>query len=101
MIPKGIIKLVTTLGDNPRVLIVVAKFLVIKCPSTFNGVIGRALLKALKGVTSIHFLAMKLSTSAGIRQVRGKQWDSRECYNRLLEQAKKEEKPPQMVEVEK
>ena len=36
-----------------------AKFLAINCPSAFNSVIGRKLLKALKAVTSIHCLIIK------------------------------------------
>ena len=38
---------------------IVTEFLTIDCPSTFNGVIGRPLLKVLKAVTLIHYLIMK------------------------------------------
>ena len=43
-------------------------FLVVKCPSAFNGVLGRPLLKSLKAMTSIHCLTMKFPTAAGIGQ---------------------------------
>ena len=72
MIPKGTIKLVTMLGDYPRVSTVVAEFLAIECPSAFNRVIGRPLLKTLKVVASILCLTMKFPTTVGIGQVRGK-----------------------------
>ena len=45
------------------------EFLVVDCPSAFNGVIGRPLLKALKVVTSIYNLTMKFPTAEGTRQV--------------------------------
>ena len=69
VIPKGTVKLMVIVGDHPRTLTVVAKFLVTDCPSTFNEVIGRSLLKALKVVVSIYCLTMKFSTTAGTRQV--------------------------------
>ena len=56
VIPKGMIKLAVTVGEHPQVLIVITEFHVMDCPSVFNGVIGRSLLKALKIVTSIIIL---------------------------------------------
>ena len=44
---------------------------------------------------------MKFPIAAGIGQVRERQRDSRECYSRSLELAKKELELPQTVEVEK
>ena len=69
VIPEGIIKLVVTLGEPPQVANVVIDFLIVKCPSAFNRVLGRPLLKALKKVTSIHCLTMKFPTTTGIGQV--------------------------------
>ena len=73
MVPKGTIKLAITLGVHHRVSAVVTKFLAIECPSAFNGVIGKPLLKSLKVVTSIHYLIMKFPIAAGIGQVRKNQ----------------------------
>ena len=50
MILKGTIKLAVTVVDHPRMSMVVAKFLAVDYPLTFNEVIGRLLLKALKVV---------------------------------------------------
>ena len=72
MIPKGTIKLAVTLEEHPRVSIVMTEFLTVECPSTFNRVMRRPLLRALKAVTLIHCLTMKFSTTVRIRQVRGK-----------------------------
>ena len=58
VIPEGVIKLIITLREHPRVATVVTEFLVVNSPSTFNGVIGRPLLRALKVATSIHCLTM-------------------------------------------
>ena len=75
------------------------EFLVVDCPSAFNGVIGWSLLKTLKVVTSIYNLTMKLPTAEGTRQVRGSQYNSREYYNKSLRLAEKKKKLPQMMEV--
>ena len=45
-------------GDQPKVSTMMAEFLLVECP-TFNDVIKRPLLKALKAVTFIYHLMMK------------------------------------------
>ena len=69
VIPKGTIMLAVTLGEPPRMETVMIEFLIVKCPSTFNEVLGIPLLKALKAITSIHYLTMKFPTTSGIGQV--------------------------------
>ena len=69
VIPEGTIKLAVTLGESPRTTTVVIDFFVVKCLSAFNRVLGRQLLRALKTLTSIPCLTMKLPTVAGIGQV--------------------------------
>ena len=76
-------------------------FLVVNCPSAFNGVLGRPLLRALKVVTLIHCLTMKFPTASGTCQVQGRKCDSRECYSRSIELAEKGPKLPQAMKVEK
>ena len=49
----------------------------------------------------VHGLTMKFPTTMRIGHVRGRQWDSRECYNKSLELAKKRKELPQTMEVEK
>ena len=101
VIPKGTIKLVITLGQTPRIATAVIDFLVVNYLSAYNRVLGRPLLRALRVVTSIHCLTMKFPTTDGIGQVRGRPWDSRECYNKSLEQVEKRKELPQTIEVEK
>ena len=50
--------------------IVMIDFLIVKCPSAFNGVLGRPLLKTLKAVTSIQCLTIKFPTAVVIINVR-------------------------------
>ena len=42
---------------------------------------------------------MKFPTAEGTGQVRGAQYNSRECYNKSLKLMKKEKRLPQMMEV--
>ena len=101
VIPEGTIKLAVTLREPPQTATVMIDFLTVKCPSTFNGVPGKPLLKALKATTSIHCLTMKFPTVVGIGQVRGRQHNSRECCNRSLELAEMGPELPKVIEVEK
>ena len=82
IILKCTIKLAVIVEEHPRVSTVMIEFLIIDCPSAFNGVIGRHLLKVLKAITSIYHHVMKFPTTEGITQIRGSQCDSRESYNK-------------------
>ena len=101
MISKETIKLAVTLGEAPRMATIVIDFLVVNCLSAYNGVLGRPLLRTLKAIMSVHCLTMKFPITTGTGQVQGRQWDSRECYNKSLKLAKKRKKLPQTTEVEK
>ena len=59
-----------------------------------NVIIGGPLLKALKAATLIYHFTMKFPTVEGTGEVRGDQYDSRECYNKSLRIAKKYNKSP-------
>ena len=67
VIPRGTVKLVVTVGEYPRVSIVVTKFHVLDCLSVVNGIIGRPILKALKALTSIYHLTIKFLIAEGTR----------------------------------
>ena len=58
-------------------------------------------MKALKVVTSIYHQAMKFPTTEETGEVRGSQYDSKECYNKSLKLAEKERRFPKKIEVEK
>ena len=69
MIPERTIKLAITLGEPPRTMTVVIDFLAVKCPSAFNRVLDRPLLRAFKAVTSIHYMTMKFPAAVVTSQV--------------------------------
>ena len=99
IIPKGTIKLAVTVGEHPKVLTIMAEFLVVDSPSAVNGIIKRPLLKALKAVTSIHRSTMKFPTAEGRGQVWGSQYDSKEYYNKSFKLAEKEGKLSRKIDV--
>ncbi|XP_031258006.1 uncharacterized protein LOC116116045 [Pistacia vera] len=70
LLPKGTISLPVTLGDFDEVTKVI-EFLVVDCPSAFNGILGRPLLRQFKVVTSIYHLKRKFPTPMGIGEVSG------------------------------
>ena len=76
---------------------IVIDLLVVNYLSGYNGVLGRPLLRVLKAVTSIHYLTMKFLIVVGTGQVRERQWDSRECYNKSLELTDKRKELPQTM----
>ena len=53
IMPRGMIELLVSVGTYPRVSMVITQFLVVDCPSTFNGVLGRLTLRELRAITSI------------------------------------------------
>ena len=85
----GSIKLAMIVSTYPRVTTVMAKFLVVDCPLTFNAVLERPALKEVQVVTYIHHLIMKFPMLNGISQVCECQLEPIECYNRSLRIAEK------------
>lgn len=69
MLPKGCITLLVTTGDAPNQSTIMVKFLVVKCPSVYNVILGRPALNNMKAITSTHHLAMKFLIEGGIEVV--------------------------------
>ena len=80
----GVISFPMTMREYPRQSYVMADFLVINQPSTFNAVLGRSSLRALKAITSIYHLLMKFPTPNGVGHVRGNQDEARRCYSQVI-----------------
>ena len=89
-------KLIVTVGEHPRTSTVLTNFLLVNALSAINGIIGRPLLKALKAATLIYHVTMKFPTAEGTCEVRGDQYDSRECYNKSLQIVEKDNKSPRV-----
>ena len=60
---EGMIVLPTTFGETPTQANRIIEFLVVDKPSTYNAIIGRPTLNALRAVTSTYHLAMKILTA--------------------------------------
>ena len=97
IILKGTAKLAIIMGDHPKTWNIIVDFLVVDCPLAINGIIRRPHLKSLKVITSIYHLAMKFPITKGICEVRGCQYDSRECYNKSLKMTEKDSKLPRKI----
>lgn len=61
--------------------------------SAYNALIGRPLLKEMKVITSIYHLYMKFPTPTGVGCIKGCQYESRECYNRVVKGFEKSRNP--------
>ena len=57
-----------------------SNFMVVKGRSSYNAILGRPTLVAMKAVTSIYHLCLKFPTPRGVRVVRGNQYEARMCY---------------------
>ncbi|XP_031288119.1 uncharacterized protein LOC116146807 [Pistacia vera] len=86
LIPKGMIVLPVTLGETNEVM-KVTEFLVVDCPSAFNGILGRPLLWNFKVITSMYHLKIKFPTSTGIGEVQGSQRESHNWCIRAVQMA--------------
>ena len=73
---------------------VLTNFLVVDALSAINRIIGRSLPKALKAATSIYHLTIKFSMAEETSEVQGNRYDSRECYNKSLWIAEKDNRSP-------
>ena len=83
----GVITLPLTVAEYVKESCVMTDFLVIDQPSTFNAVLGRPSLRALKAITNIYHLLMKFPTPFGVGQMRGNQEEARRCYNQAIKSA--------------
>ena len=78
--PEGSIDLPFTAGEPPCQITLIVSFLVVRCPSTYNAIIGRPTLNNLRAVTSTYHLKVKFPTPAGPGVLRGNQYQARQCY---------------------
>ncbi|XP_077242504.1 uncharacterized protein LOC143883019 [Tasmannia lanceolata] len=81
---EGSIELPVWIGNAPRHSFAMIEFLVVKAQSTYNAILGRPGQNLLRAITSTYHQKMKFITPEGIREVRGNQIQSRECYATLL-----------------
>ncbi|XP_059639467.1 uncharacterized protein LOC132281816 [Cornus florida] len=78
--PLGAVTLPVTAGANPKQVTVMVDFVVVDCPSSYNFILGRITLNAMKSITSTYHLLMRFPTEYGMGELRGDQTIARECY---------------------
>ncbi|KAJ0963310.1 hypothetical protein J5N97_028432 [Dioscorea zingiberensis] len=82
--PDGMISLPLTLGTPSRTTTAVINFLIVRCPSSYNVIIGRPSINQLKAVPLTYHMVVKFPTSNGCGEVKGNQLASRQCYATML-----------------
>ena len=86
VLPLGSIQLVLTLGDPPCQATTTVRFLIVDAPSTYNILLGRPSLNAVRAVPSAYHMIIKFPTANGVEMVRGDQRVARECYSASMKQ---------------
>ena len=82
----GSIQLVLTLGEPPCQATTTTRFLIVDAPSTYNMLLGRPSLNAIKVIPSAYHMVIKFPTIHEVGMVRGDQWVARECYTASMKQ---------------
>ncbi|KAL0304077.1 UNVERIFIED_CONTAM: Retrovirus-related Pol polyprotein from transposon [Sesamum radiatum] len=91
----GKVTLPVSLGEEPRIKIVMVRFLVVDTSyPSYNIILGRPALNAIEAVISTLCLKIKFPTEYEIGEVRGSQWSARECRCHALGKIQKEEGSP-------
>ncbi|XP_059627609.1 uncharacterized protein LOC132270446 [Cornus florida] len=78
--PLGAVTLPVTVGANPKQVTVMVDFVVVDCPSSYNIIMGRTTLNAMKAITSTYHFLMRFPTEYSMGELRGDQTIARECY---------------------
>ena len=86
VLPLGSIQLVLTLGEPPRQATTTARFLIVDAPLTYNMLLGRPSLNAIRAIPSVYHMIIKFPTIHGVGMVRGDQRVARECYTASMKQ---------------
>ena len=79
VLPLGPIQLVLTLGDPPCQAMTTVRFPIVDAPSTYNILLGRPSLNAIRAIPSAYHMVIKFSTTNGVGMVCGNQRVAREC----------------------
>ena len=76
----GTIELLLTLGEGPTRRAEFVEFTVVRLPSVYNAIMGRASLSRFQAVVSIYHFKLKFPTEGGIGEADGRQGEGRACY---------------------
>ena len=70
----------------------------VKGRSSYNAILGRPVLVAMRAVTSIYHLCLKFPTPSGVEVVRGNQYEARMCYTSSVKSAPADSKGKRTAE---
>ena len=73
VLPLGSIQLVLTLGEPPCQTTTTARFLIVDSPSSYDMLLDRPSLNAIKAIPSAYHMMIKFPTVTGVGMVRGDQ----------------------------
>ena len=80
VLPLGSIQLVLTLGHPPCQATTTVRFLIVDAPSSYNMLLGKPSLNAIKVIPSTYHMMIKFPTTSRVGMVRGDQRVAKECY---------------------
>ena len=86
VLPLGSIQLMLTLGEPLFQATTTARFLIVDAPSSYNMLLDRPSLNAIKAIPSAYHMMIKFPTVTGVGMVRGDQRVARECYLASMKQ---------------
>ena len=86
VLPLGTIQLMLTLGDPLCQATTTERFLIVDALSSYNVLLGRPSLNAIKVIPSAYDMVIKFPTTNGVGMVRGDQRVARECYSASMKQ---------------
>ena len=86
MLPLGSIQLVLILGDPPCQATTTVRFLIVDAPSSYNVLLGKSSLNAIKAILSAYHMVIKFPTTNKLGMVQGDQRVARECYSASMKQ---------------
>ncbi|XP_057418784.1 uncharacterized protein LOC130712994 [Lotus japonicus] len=92
VLPLGYFDTYLSLGDHDVCRTVKARFLVVKCPTAYNAIIGRPSLNVYRAIVSTHHLMMKYPWAGRAVSVRGNLTMTRGCYNSSCRMAREDRK---------
>ncbi|XP_017221564.1 uncharacterized protein LOC135148512 [Daucus carota subsp. sativus] len=80
----GVAHLPVTFGSPPHQITKTIKFYIINAVSSYNMILGRPTLNALRAIPSTSHLKMKFPTPTGIGEIKGDSETSKRCYGIAL-----------------
>ena len=80
VLPLGVCAIGTHFGRPPSQATTTIKFLTVEAPLTYNMLLGRPSLNAIRAIPFAYYMIVKFPTENGVGMVRGDQRIAKECY---------------------